>query len=91
MLEEPNDEIKCRPEVVGIFPNELAILGLVGALLREQNDEYAIQKRSTGLEPMAPLPSHRRHASHPHRELLQHHQVQQQPEAESPTTRRPVG
>jgi transposase-like protein len=45
-----------RTDVVGIFPNEDAIVRLVGAILLEQNDEWAIQcGRYTTLETIAPL------------------------------------
>ena len=43
-LERLHGEIKRRTNVVGIFPNEDAITRLIGAILVEQNDEWAVQR-----------------------------------------------
>lgn len=55
-IERLNGEIKWRTDVVGIFPNELAIRRLVGAILMEQTEEWTVQRgRHLTLETLAPV------------------------------------
>lgn len=54
-LERLNAEVKRRTNVVGIFPNEGAIIRLVGAMMMEQNDEWSLQRRYMQLEGLQSL------------------------------------
>jgi transposase-like protein len=60
-LERVNKEIKRRANVIGIFPNDAAIIRLVGALVVEQTEEWHLSRRYMSQESLAkvlaPIPA----------------------------------
>lgn len=61
-LERLNKELKRRTTAVGIFPDEAAVLRLVGAIVRAPHDAWPIGRRSCSAESLAKLRPNREEA-----------------------------
>ncbi len=73
MLERLNEEIKRRTPVAGLFPNEPALLRLVGALLMETDEDWQTGKRYTDMTVENDSPASQQDNVHFHAEFCSRH------------------
>jgi transposase-like protein len=69
-LERVNREIGRRTDVVGIFPNDKALLRLAASVVIEQNDEWLVGRRYLSLDSLASLLEERREREDHNEEVL---------------------